>query len=124
MNGVLRACSHAGRFGALLASDREMKIVSFRAATQDLNAGPGAPLFPCMLHRAGCFALPAACALEWVDRKKPVSDHVDDLFSMIAVVLKVWRETPDLFLIASQKTIYEEANKPRSHQFSIVNDFR
>jgi hypothetical protein len=89
MNGVFRTGSHARRFGAVLASDREVEIVGIGAATQHLNAGQGTPLFPCMLHGTGRFALPATCALEWVDRKKPVSDHFGDLLTIIDLAVKV-----------------------------------
>jgi hypothetical protein len=56
-----------------------------------------------MLHGAGCFALPAACALERVDRKKPLSDHVDDLFSIITLFAKVRRGAPDWFRDAGRE---------------------
>jgi hypothetical protein len=108
MNGVFRTGSHARRIGALLASDREVEIDGIGATTQDLNAGPGTPLFPCMLHGTGHFTLPATCALEWVDGKEPVSDHLDHLFSIVTSFVKVWEETPDLFLVASRKSTQGE----------------
>jgi hypothetical protein len=113
MNGILRACCHAQRLSALLASDRKMKIVGIAATAQDLNAGPGASLFSCMLQGTGFFALPATSALERVDRKQAVSDHFDDLLLFVALVVKVWRGTPELFLlpacsVANERGIYPE----------------
>jgi hypothetical protein len=83
MNGVFRTGSHARRLGALLAGYREMEIAGIATAAQHLNAGPGAPFFPCMLIGASRLAFPATCTLERVDRKKPVSDHLDDLLSIL-----------------------------------------
>jgi hypothetical protein len=99
MNGVFWAGSHARRIGALLACDREVEIVGIAATAQYLNAGPGTPVFPCMLLRTGRFTLLAARALEWVDRKKPVSVHLGHLSSIVVEALKLWREPPGLFLI-------------------------
>lgn len=94
MDGVFWTRSHARRISAVLASDREMEIVGIAAPAQHLNAGPGAPLFPCMLFGAGRFTLLAARALEWVDSEKPVSVHLEHLFSMVALMMKLWREAP------------------------------
>ena len=121
MNGVFRTGSHARRIGALLASDREVEIVGTGAITQDTNAGPGAPLFPCMLHGTSHFALPATRALERVERKKPISDHLEHLFSILASVVKVWREDSGFVVSCEPKNLPRGSNKIRGY-FVLYNE--
>jgi hypothetical protein len=122
MNGVFRTGRHARGVGALLAGDGKMEIAGVAATAQHLNSGPCSPLLPRMFPGTSPFALPATSTLGRVDRKKPGSDHFDDLLPSPVLDLKVLGGLLVFVLIASQPILSWKATIPGAMSFFIMND--